>query len=142
MFGKRLFRIVELVLKLTNTIQVSVVKYDKQKRCLYTDFEPKTKQNVYANLCLICGWFIGICIQTHYFYKQNDLARLNLALAFVSGSLVFITLLTFTAFYPTSVCRAVNGLLKLFQHLHRKTLKFVNFTNANTFIFSIFRLVV
>lgn len=120
MFSQRLFSVLELVLKVANTFQVCAVKFDKQKCLIYTDREWKTTRNVYVNLVFSLSWFIGEFIQIFYFYKKGDLDRMNLALAFVMGALVFLTIYTITAIYPTSSCRIINGLFQLFRYLQSK----------------------
>lgn len=120
MFSQRLLNILEFVLKITTSLQVCAVKYDKENCLIYTDTDIKTKRNVYANLLLVTSWIFGVLIQIFYFYKQGDVSRMNLGLAFVGGGLIFLVVSTITAFYPTGCCRNINGLFNLLRYLQSK----------------------
>ncbi len=122
MLSQRLFRILDLLLRSTSTLQVCAMTFDKKKCLVYTNTNWKIQRNIYANLVLAICWFVGAFIQIFYFYKKKDADRMNLTLAFIMGALIFLTVSTITACYPTSCCRITNGLFQLLRYLQSKTL--------------------
>lgn len=131
MFSRRLYKIISIVLKLSNKFHVSFLKFDDQKLLLYCDRDPKLPKRMHANFALALCWCLGSLHQIICTHRQKDLNNSNFALAFLFGVLCLITLLTLPVFFGQEVCQSCNGHLTFFRLLHRKHLTFQRFLLKN-----------